>query len=123
MDDKKSIRVRQRDDGILVFEFYAMHKKAADEFAAIVRAGMNSVPEKLRVIYDFSQSPSPTPYFLTLQGKLYNEYPHPADEKSAYVTGIDNNEVWVRIVRKYLVAKDIMKVFTMREDAIKWLLE
>jgi hypothetical protein len=123
MSKQKDINFYTRDDGIIVFEFYTMDKSAADHFAAIIKASAANVPEKLRVLYDFQHSPPPTRYFLKIQSELYNEFPHPDDEKSAYVTGVWNNEVWIRIVRSYIVPHDVMKVFRSQDDAIVWLLE
>ncbi len=123
MSTKKSVRFYAREDGILVFEFSAMDRQAADEFAKFVRAGANNVPEKLRVLYDFTQSLPPTRYFLKFQSQLYNTFPHPQDEKSAYVTGVWNNEVWIRIIRSYLVSQDTTKIFKSKDEALIWLLE
>jgi hypothetical protein len=123
MSHVKEFRVYRCDDGIMVFEFLAMNRAVADAFAKVVRVGAGSVPSKLRVIYDFSLASPPTPYFLQIQAKLYNEFPHPADEKSAYVVGTSSitNEVWVRILRSRLTAADTMRIFTSVEDALVWL--
>lgn len=110
-----------RDDGIMVFKFYALHRAAADQFAKVVQSGMQNVPPKLRIVYDFSMAPPPTPYFNKIQSTLYNEFPHPDDEKSAYVTGTAHNEVWVRIVRGYITPKDTHRIFTEFDAAIAWL--
>jgi len=123
MSEKQPIQFYMRDDGIMVFEFHAMDRKSADLFVKIVMGGADNVPDKLRLLYDFSQSPPPTPYFTKIQGKLYNDFPHPPDEKSAYVTSPINNSVWVRILRSQIRAKDTMRTFETQEDAIAWLLE
>ncbi|MGB7337886.1 MAG: hypothetical protein WBC91_03260 [Phototrophicaceae bacterium] len=123
MNKSAPLKFYQRDDGILVFEFFVLHKPAADLFERIVLAGMDNQPQKIRVMYDFSQSPPPTPYFLKIQGKLYNDFPHPPDEKSAYVTNRQTSDVWVNIIRSYLTAKDVMRTFISQDAAIQWLLE
>jgi len=122
MSEKQNIKFYIRDDGIIVFQFLAMHRQAADDFGRIIKASMKNVPDKLRVLYDFSQSPPPTRYFLQIQGELYDSFPHPEDERTAYVTGTSNNEVWVRIARTYFTAKDTMRVFVNEDEAIAWLL-
>lgn len=124
MEKSSPIKFYQRDDGIIVFEFKALHKPAADLFRNIVLAGVDTDRKKLRVIYDFSKSPPPTPYFLQIQAKVYNEYPHPEDSKSAYVTNVATDSVWVKIVRGYVNGdKDVAKAFTSQDNAIAWLLD
>ncbi|GEM_PF-3295423 len=122
-NSQQPINFYVRDDGITVFEFHSMERRSADLFAKIITASAENVPDKLRVLYDFSQSPPPTPYFTKIQADLYNNFPHPPDEKSAYVTSALNSAVWVQIVRSYINAKDTMKTFSTQEDAIVWLLE
>jgi len=122
MDDQQNIRFYIRADGIIVFEFYASHRQAAEDFKQIISASMKNVPNKVRVLYDFSQAPPPTRYFLQVQGELYDNFPHPPDERSAYVTGNTNNEVWVRIGRSYLTPRDTMRIFVTQDEAIAWLL-
>lgn len=122
-ESQPPIKFHIRDDKIIVFEFFAMDHHAGELFRKLVRTDAENVPDKLRVIYDFSQSPAPTPEFIRIQADLYNTFPHPPDEKSAYVTGEDNSEDWVRIVRSYFDARDTMEIFTTREEAVTWLLE
>lgn len=119
----QEFKVYRREDDILVFEFLAMNRPVADAFAKVVRLGASNVPTKLRVIYDFSLATPPTTYFLQVQGKLYTEFPHPKDEKSAYVVGSHNitNEVWVRILRSHFIATDTMRIFTDIKEALIWL--
>ena len=123
MTTKRLVNVITREDGIVLFEFFSMDKPAADQFTRIVEAAHGNVPPKLRVIYDFSKSPPPTMYFLRIQAELYGAYPHPGDEKSAYVAGPWSNAVWIRIIRGHLVSKDVMKIFKTRDEAVAWLLE
>lgn len=122
-ESQQPINFYIRDDGIRVFEFFSMERTSADLFAKIVNTGAEHVPKKLRLLYDFSHSPPPTPYFLRIQADLYNTFPHPPDEKSAYVTSATNSAIWVEIVRSYHDSRDVMKIFENQNDAIAWLLE
>jgi hypothetical protein len=124
MDTERPLHFYVREDGIMVFEFKKLERKAADLFVKITSAGADQISDRLRMLYDVSKAEFPTPYFVKVQGKIYNEFPHPEDEKSAYVTGPNNNSVWIWILRnQFLHTKDTMRVFTSQEEAIKWLNE
>jgi len=122
MSDEPRINFYFTDDNIMVFEFFKMDRKCGDLFAKIVRSGHDNVPDKARVLYDFQNAELPSPYFISIQGTVYNEFPHPDDEKSAYITGSNNNEIWVQILRdRFDSEHDRMRIFKDRESAMEWL--
>lgn len=123
MSEERRINFYETHDGIFVFECFKLDREGADLFSKIVRAGHENPPENMRVLYDFSRAELPTPYFITLQGLLYNEFPHPTDEKSAYIVGDKHNKIWVDILRTRIIPQDKMKIFNNRENALAWLRE
>jgi len=110
------------DSGIFVFEFKALERNSATTFSKIVRDGNNQFPQQLRILYDYSQSDPPTPYFLHISAKLTAQTQFPEDTKSAYVIGSMEKEIWVHILQRYQPTDHPVRTFMKQEQATRWLL-
>ena len=110
------------DSGIFVFKFRTLERNSATLFSKIVAEGNNRFPKKLRILYDYSESDSPTPYFLRISAKLTAQTKFPEDTKSAYVIGSMEKEIWVHILQRYQPTHHPIRTFMKAEQATRWLL-
>lgn len=113
------------NDGIFVFEFTRLDREAAGLFIKIVEAGDGKYPSPFRLLFDFSDSQPPTPYFLRKQAEVNAKANMPNDTRSAYVSGNKEKLIWVHIVQRYIrqhsnIQHEI-RAFVDRESAVAWL--
>lgn len=120
--DTQPINFHITDNGIFVFKFTKLERNSAIMFTKIVAEGNNRFPKKLRILYDYSESGSPTPYFLRTSAKLTAQTKFPEDTKSAYVIGSMEKEIWVHILQRDQPANHPIRTFIKEEPAIRWLL-
>ena len=110
------------DAGIFVFEFEDLERNAATSLMTTLQNASDHFPPRLRILYDYSQSAPPTPYFLRTWSKLTLQTQFPNDTRSAYVIGSMEKEIWITILQRYHATEHAIRTFLQPEPAVEWLL-